>query len=151
MVEKKKPLSMPVKYVDASVVVATTFPCAFVESNAFATLAIVKFEVVAFVVVEFKIETLLSVDDPAAMRPFVKARVVEVALFGKRYAKPPVLHDCVVTTPVAVIVRHCPACVLRLEITRLVVEAVVAVMAVVDAYGKMLATVEVEVILPAMN
>ena len=77
--------------------------------------------------------------------------VPNVFMLVKRYAKFPDEHDCVVTAPVASIVRHCPAWLLRLEITRLVVDALADVIAVVDAYGKILATLEVEVILPAMN
>ena len=51
-----------------------------------------------------------------AVSPPLKFRSVEVAFPGKRYAKLPVEQDCVVTLPLAVMVRHCPACVVRFEI-----------------------------------
>ena len=60
-----------------------TLPCAFVERSAFAMFDIARLVVVAFVVVEFPVMTRLpfTVDD-AAMRPWVKASVVLVALLG---------------------------------------------------------------------
>jgi hypothetical protein len=70
---------------------------------------------------------------PAAVSPPLKASCVVVALPGKRYAKLPVEHDCATTFPVASIDRHWPAEVLSEDIVRFVVEAVVAVIAVVEA------------------
>ena len=55
-------------------------------------------------------------------------RPVVVALPGKRYAKLPVVHDCVVTAPLEAIVRHCPACVERFVIASDVEVALFAVM-----------------------
>ncbi len=60
-----------------------TLPCAFVERSAPPMLEIARLVVVAFVVVAFPVTTRLpfTVDD-AAMRPWVKASVVLVALLG---------------------------------------------------------------------
>ena len=60
MVEKKNPLSMFVRYVEASVVVATTAPNEFVERSAFGIVVIAKEVVVAFVTLE-----LAAVTEPA--------------------------------------------------------------------------------------
>ena len=92
VVEKKKPLSMPERKAEESVVVPTTLPCAFVERSAFGTLVMARLEVVAFVAVRLVVVALVVValsavrlkivDDACAMRPLVKVRVVDVELFG---------------------------------------------------------------------
>lgn len=174
VVEKKKPLSMPVRYEVASDEVATTLPCALVERRAFGMLVMARLVVVALVMVapvmisfvalkevevalvksEFvanRFPALKAVEEAygnceaAAVEdekktPWVRMEVVVAAVevpkvlrLPKRYAKLPVVQDCVVTTPMFEMVRHCPACVLRPEMTRLVVDAFVAVIAVVDA------------------
>ena len=48
-----------------------------------------------------------------AVIPPLKFKSVEVELFGKRYAKLPVLHGCGITEPLELMVRHCPAAVPR--------------------------------------
>ena len=68
VVEKKNPLSMEVRYDDASDVVATTLPCAFVESSAFGVFVMASAVVVAFENVLFPVQVLVSerrVDDAA--------------------------------------------------------------------------------------
>jgi hypothetical protein len=112
-VEKKNPLSMFVRYEEASEVVAMTLPCALVERRpermlemakevvvAFVVLSVValkkvevafvkmlfvakRFVLVAFVVVPKSESMRVIVDDPA-MRPLENERMVVVALFGKR-------------------------------------------------------------------
>jgi hypothetical protein len=52
--------------------------------------------------------------------------VPNVLMFPKRYAKLPVAQDCAYTEPFELMVRHCPAEVLRLVMARLVVVALVS-------------------------
>ena len=61
VVEKKKPLSMPLRNVVESVVVPTTLPCAFVERRAFAVLVMARLVVVAPVAVKFVAKRLVEV------------------------------------------------------------------------------------------
>jgi hypothetical protein len=78
VVEKKKPLSMFVRYDDESDVVAITLPCAFVERSAFAMFETARLVVVALVVVLFPVMMMLptTVEDAALMtRPEVVALV----------------------------------------------------------------------------
>ena len=74
------------------------------------------------------VSAALSVSELAESPPLKEMRV-EVALFGKRYAKPPVVHDCATTLPVASMVRHCPADVLRPETTSADEDAVFSMIA----------------------
>lgn len=124
---------LPLNESDVSTVAFPAVPFAFVVTSPLIFPLRTRFVVVAFVVVEFAMETLLSVEEPAPMRPLLKVRMVLVALFWKRYAKPALAHDCGVTLPVVSIVRHWPLLALRPEMTRLVVEAFVAEIAVVEA------------------
>ena len=87
VVEKKKPLSIAVRYEVESEVVPTTIPCALVERSALGVLVMARLVVVAFVVVEFCIDTLERVDEPRPRRPFENVRVVVVALPTNGYAK----------------------------------------------------------------
>ena len=77
---------------------------AFVFRRVFVRLEIANVVVVAFWSAVFPV----SVDD-AEVRPPLKLRRVEVAFDGKRYAKLPVVHDCGMTEPFELMVRHCPA------------------------------------------
>ncbi len=98
VVEKKNPLSIEMRYVEESEVVAITPPVAFVERSALSTLPIARLLVVAFVVerLEEKRFVLVAfvevervvvsafIEDEALMRPPVNVSVVEVAFAGKR-------------------------------------------------------------------
>lgn len=69
----------------------------------------------------------LATERTVVEAPPLNASRVEVALLGNRYPKPPAAHDCVVTSPNALMVRHWPDCAERFVMARDVVVALVVV------------------------
>jgi hypothetical protein len=82
VVEKKNPLSMPLRYDELSDVVATTLPCAFVERRALPMFEMARLVVVAFVAVALPVTMRLPliVVEADETRPFVRMRTEVVAL-----------------------------------------------------------------------
>ena len=104
VVEKKKDLSIAVKYDELRDVVATTLPPALVERRAPAMFEIARLVVVALVVVEFPVTMMFptKVDDALLMtRPEVVALVPAVGCVHASYVRSPVASVPQLNTPAA--------------------------------------------------